>query len=90
MRKTIRVETLKEKVNDYLLHAADGEKNGREAQILLIESVLMETGNYNGFKYLNEMAMRESNCGTTVGIRSMNDDGSWDFKDTDHTRVYFY
>lgn len=50
-RKTIQVDTLRDKVNE-MLRAPDGSREGRVALTVLIESVLVDTGNYHGFQYL--------------------------------------
>lgn len=51
MRKTFDVESLLRKTNAAL--AAPGSTpDGREALAAMLENVLMETGNYAGFRYL--------------------------------------
>lgn len=88
-RKTYSVSALTEKVNKFLLHSPDRHKDGRESLMVLIESVLMETGNYRGFCYLTENDMRTSENGMSIGVRhDENGNPLWD--NTDHTRVYYY
>lgn len=57
--KTVRVEDLRLRVNNMI--AASWEQSpsgtgaeGREALAVLLESILMETGNYQGFSYLDD------------------------------------
>lgn len=52
MRNTIAVATLKNKVNDILRESLPEMKESRMALMTLIESVLFETDNYMGFRYL--------------------------------------
>tara|TARA_B100000902_G_scaffold115594_1_gene116480 strand:- start:3352 stop:3570 length:219 start_codon:yes stop_codon:yes gene_type:complete len=52
-RKTIAVNKVKKYVNSYLAHP-NSSVDGREAMMSLIEAVLMETENYNGYRYLSK------------------------------------
>lgn len=88
-RKTITVGKVKTLVNHMLLHSRDDNRSGREALQTLIETILMETGNYNGFNYLTPNDMETSENGTTYGIDKNKDKDHW-FDDTDHTRVFYY
>ena len=51
-RKTIDVEALKEHANKMLRDSVDEVTEGRISVAVFIEWVLMETGNYKGFRYL--------------------------------------
>ena len=51
MRKTVTVESLRNHVNHMLTESVDDAKEGRIALHVLLESVLMDTGNYHGFRY---------------------------------------
>jgi len=88
MRKTISVEYVKTQVNHMLKHSRDSE--GRDQLIFLLDSVLMSTGNYNGFTYLTARDMSTSAHGTTVGVGDQNSDGTFDFENTDRTRVQYF
>lgn len=91
-RKTIKVAAIVESINEYLLNSLDNKTAARDAMGMFLESVLMETGNYNGFRYLDEKDMKLSFEGTTVGIRhGSKDDGTYcaDFEGTDRTRVQY-
>lgn len=91
-RKTADIERLKEMANGVLLHTPDDQDVGRVHIQLFIESVLMEAGQYNGFKYLTPRDMFYSDNGTSYGINPAPEyapDG-WDrFEGTDHTRVKY-
>lgn len=54
-RKTIEVETVRELVNRFIAKSAEGglSEDGRQILATLIEAVLMQTGNYHGFRYLD-------------------------------------
>ena len=88
-KKTYTVEDLKNKVNHMILHSPDRHKNGRESLGVLLESVLMETGNYRGFGYLTPDNMKASENGISFGIQ-YDEKGNPNFEDTDHTRVNYY
>lgn len=51
-RKTVSVESLLRQANA-MLAAKGSTPDGREAVCALLESVLLETGNYVGFRYLD-------------------------------------
>lgn len=53
----------------------------------MLEMVLLETGNYQGFKFLNESGI--SKDAMSVGVREHKNDGSLSFDDTDHSRVKY-
>lgn len=88
-RKTIEVEKVRRLVNAMLLHSRDDNRSGRAMLQTMIETILMDTGNYKGFLYLTPEDMATSKNGTTYGIDYGKPDGHW-FADTDHTRVYYY
>ena len=68
MRKTFKVEALKDKVNKMLRDLPDNDVEGRIVLQTLVENVLMESGNYSGFCYLDKRDMLESRVGSTFGI----------------------
>lgn len=51
-RQTIKVEMVKTMANHFLAHK-DTNNDERRAIASFIESVLMESGNYKGFSYLD-------------------------------------
>ena len=66
-RKTITVESIKNRINSILLNSSDSDRSARNTMILFIENVLMETGNYKGFRYLVEEDMEKSEYGIIPG-----------------------
>ena len=52
-RKTIKVEKVLDVVNEYLA-ASNSTPDGREGACGLLETLLFETGNYGGFRYLEQ------------------------------------
>jgi hypothetical protein len=53
MRKTIEVQKVKELVNEMLASSLSEEQ--KTVARNLIEKVLMDTGNYKGFQFLNKL-----------------------------------
>jgi len=51
-RKTIEVGKLLYRLNFYLANPAS-TPDGREAMIGMVEGILFETGNYEGYRYLD-------------------------------------
>jgi hypothetical protein len=49
-RKTIPVDRVREIANAMLADSIDDRAEGRTAIAVLLESILMETGNYHGFQ----------------------------------------
>lgn len=84
IRKTFDVAVVKDLANKELLNSPDDEVGDREGIIYMIEHILMSTGNYKGFSYLNNQDMLNSTYGTTVGIIN----GS--YENTDYTRVHYF
>ena len=88
-RKTANISRLKEMANGVLLHTADDNKQGREAIQTFIECVLMEAGQYNGFRYLTKKDMWNSENGISFGINPSDDSNHSQFEGSDHTRVEY-
>lgn len=88
-RKTFEVETLKNRINHMLASSAADEVQFRTAYIVLLESILHETGNYKGFGYL-----LEGTCTGRPGINYLDGmphpDYDKRFENTDKTRVVYY
>ena len=96
VRKTMNVEDLKNYANNQLSTSIryERQKNSfegidaefRKGVMTMIESVLMDTGNYKGYRYL---AIDEVPTGSTPGIRR--DRGADNqFDETDNTRVRYF
>ena len=90
-RKTFEVKELIKTVNYMLLNSSDESSDVRRGAMNVLETVLHETGNYNGFRYLDSSDMDDSHNGSTVGIRDYDEERKqWNFIDTDHSRVAYY
>jgi len=92
-RKTFSVEALRERTNAYLANDAKRDGEARQALMTVLESILHETGNYNGFKYLTRAEVAISNA--TPGINTTPDGQFIDdyrarFAGTDRTRVKYF
>ena len=90
-RKTVKIVALVKEVN-FMLATSACPKETREGMITVLESALMMTGNYRGFRYLSET---EVPVFEKPGIRLndealRSDDATAKFKDTDHTRVVYF
>lgn len=94
-KKTIKIETLKDTINNMLMTSSCDAKN-REGVISVLEVTLQDSGNYQGFRYIrdNEMSAELKFSGHEPGIRT-NENGlslpaKEAFVNTDHTRVQYY
>jgi hypothetical protein len=67
-KKTISIELVKNWINDILLNSADELKDYRIGSSYLLEKILSESGNYKGFRYLDENDMKNSEMGKSIGI----------------------
>jgi hypothetical protein len=92
----MNVEDLKDFANNQLKSSVRYERQKesfegidaelRKGVMLMIEAVLMDTGNYKGFRYL---AVDEVPTGCTPGIRRDRGDEK-KFENTDNTRVRYF
>lgn len=83
-KKTIKVIELINKANS-MLQKSTCDPEGRLGIMTLLESVLSDTGNHRGFRYLRETEVPE---GHKAGIYYVN--GEPDCNNTDRTRVKYY
>jgi len=93
MKKTIKVEDIKQKINNSLLNTKDDMSSERSSLQFLLEEILTDTGNYNGFRFLTKSDMIESIDGTTIGIGDYNYNettSSYNWDNTDNTRVFYF
>jgi len=88
MRKTVSIKWLLEHVNKFNATSVDAMKEAREAKNMLLERILMDADVYQGYGYLNHNQLEGD--AMSVGIREQRPDGSWNFDDTDHTRVVYF
>jgi hypothetical protein len=52
-RKTIDVDRVREIANKMLSDSVDDRRDGRISVANMLETILMETGNYHGFRYID-------------------------------------
>jgi hypothetical protein len=52
-RKIIAVEDIKERANAMLRNSRDDVKEGRMGIAVFLEGILVETGNYHGFRHID-------------------------------------
>lgn len=95
-RKTIKVERVLDLTNKYLLNSQDSNRDLRLGNAVLLEQILMETGNYRGFGYLNAQDMSKSKLGNSLGINTTPDQPAETlshaerFEGTDDSRRYYF
>ncbi len=94
-KKTIAVSDVKNLINQFLLDSHDSRDDTRTEIGNLLETILMTTGNYCGFKYLSARDMKNSEYGNTVGINTDEHDANLNtyeemFDKTDPTRVRYF
>ena len=88
-RKTINVAEVRYTVNHILAtatHDDDKHRQYRMGMILLLEDILMKSGNYKGYSYL---AQDDVPTDCRPGIRR-HLASEFAFVDTDETRRYYY
>ena len=94
-RKTIKVEDLKNQVNQ-MLKTSDNNKEYRHGLMTVLESVLHATDNYSGFRYLLENEVPEGELpGINYEVNTRGhfvpcDDYEQRFLNTDDSRVHYY
>ena len=89
-RKTIEISKLVEIANGILQNSGFDYSDVRQGTMNLVEAALFETGNYKGFRYLDET---EVGVDSLPGIRDTaisSTRGPENFKNTDRTRVRYY
>lgn len=94
-RKTIKVEDLKNQVNQ-MLKTSDDNKEYRHGLMTVLESVLHATDNYRGFRYLRENEVPKGEFpGINYEVNTSGhfvpcDDYVQRFFNTDDSRVHYY
>tara|TARA_S200002703_G_C3675012_1_gene207303 strand:- start:166 stop:438 length:273 start_codon:yes stop_codon:yes gene_type:complete len=88
-RKTIRVETVIDWANNYLATTDDQHSERRRGVLAMLDTILHETGNYQGFRYITNLETDH-----TPGVRYDENTGallSYEerFENTDRTRVKY-
>ena len=95
-RKTFEVNKFRQQINRGLLHSRDDQRGFRQGMLSALEGVLHETGNYQGFGYLNKDDMMLSDYGTTLGINTHQgapfESLTYEqrFEGTDDSRVHYF
>jgi hypothetical protein len=87
MTKTVKISLLKETANRMLVDSPNDCINYRQGVINLMQSILMETKNYDGFRYLTKDDVEPE---YTVGVHIDNPELTFDFSNTDTTRIFLY
>ena len=88
MKKTVKIIDIIEKVNAVNANTFDSDKGYRQGQSTLLEYILHDAGCYCGFTYLSKDEIGEN--ARSIGIREQNPDGTWNFKDTDNSRIKYF
>jgi len=89
VKKTISIQKLIESLNYRLANTHETSPKERQAMMSMIEDILHETGNYNGFVYLEQ---HEVPLGCKPGIKPYSEEGNVcgdRFINTDPTRVRY-
>lgn len=90
-RKTFDVDSFRNLINNMLAGSVctAGE---RKSMLIILEHVLMETGNYNGYRYLSKEHVPEGHLpGINVSAFDKETNPSVEalFQGTDNTRVFY-
>lgn len=85
-RKTINISNLIETANRLLLNSKDNMVSERHGIAMLVETLLHDTNNYNGFVMIDELGMEKSENGNIPGVRRHSED-KWE--NTDNSRIQF-
>ena len=83
MKKTIKVSELVDQANKSFRDSKNEWREQRRAIQTFVETILHETGNYNGFRYLSE---KESHAGHTYGVEWIENEPRF----PDDSRIAFY
>lgn len=82
-RKTIEIETIKEKANAFFANSDDSCADARRALQGFVSNILMDSGNYKGYNYLGEADVKP---GFSFG-KSWTDNG---VVFHDESRIFFF
>lgn len=89
-KKTLKVEELKNTINNSLANSVTGQEF-RRGLIFVLEDVLFATGNYGGFKYLLQNDVPEGELpGVRYDLHGNILPYEQRFKDTDDTRRHYF
>lgn len=91
-RKTFEVDKFRNLINNMLAGSVCSAEE-RKFMLIILEHVLMETGNYQGYKYLGSDKVPEGHLpGINTHAFDKNDNPSPAelFQNTDNTRVFYF
>jgi len=80
-RKTIKVQEVKDRLNDFLANSSKELISERKGVISSLEIILFDSGNYSGYKFLTKNEVKDG----FPGIRENNG-----FIDVDCTRRFYF
>ena len=86
--KTINVGKLRQDANDMLASCPNPCEN--EGTIRLLEKILHDTGNYHGFRYLDQNEVTGGKPGIKYGPNGENLCYELSFENTDNTRRHYF
>jgi len=91
-RKTFEVDKFRNLINGMLAGSVCSAEE-RKSMLIILEHVLMETGNYNGYRYLGEDKVPEGHLpgiNNKVFDENPNPTPEILFQGTDNTRVFYF
>jgi hypothetical protein len=91
-RKTFDVDTFRNLINGMLAGSVCSSEE-RKSMLIILEHVLMETGNYNGYRYLGSDKVPEGHLpGINTNAFENHNNPTPDqlFQNTDNTRVFYF
>ena len=94
-RKTFKVSELTDMVNHFLANSFYTDPATRKGMMVVLESVLNETGNYKGYRYLSKQEVPKNQkpgineeCYDKIDWTNVDDIQL--FENCDYTRVFYY
>jgi hypothetical protein len=91
VKKSIKVEDILHSLNWQLANQHEHHNGGRAAMMMLVEDILHTTGNYRGFRYLEQHEV-PNDCKPGIQPKTHegpDTDNNYRFLDTDPTRVRY-
>lgn len=92
-RKTVDLDYVRGLANALLLNSSDNMEGERKGIAFMLESILMESGKYNGFRYLSPVDMEKTSNvdATSFGqIMIQDSEGIMRVELRDQTRRHYY
>lgn len=91
VKKTIKVEDIVNSLNWQIANQHQEHNGGRAAMMMFVEDILHKTGNYRGFRYLEQHEVPK-NCRPGIQPKIVDEEYEVEkdrFWDTDPTRVRY-